>query len=1287
MVRQAPKWLRAARVLGLATTVLVAQACNLGIDTERDAPRATLGDDIYGMMCDRLGASAIAEDLTGASYHTICHFDATGRYGDAVDSEVLPTPTTEQAKVARARSIGKLEGLAHRRALLVRALNQAFPDVRIADPTTAEPTDTVRLHDALLTFSQDLTVLYESSPFREGEALMPTLTQALGRLFGSVEGHEPARAALMHVAGRQGYRPFELGLGAIRTLLAYPEMRPFVRAQLGVLGPKGAAAPELDHALNVVKRELLTSECELCALPPLLVDAPTATPSRPRFAVENLERLMLDESDSYLPLGGSSPSYITRRDARGFAVPVGNEPGRAGTVLAPFADANSDGFADVDVLGRFIDGAGAPLALDAPFYLPSKLSSAPDAYGRTGASLYQYVDTTRTFAAALMRDALTLVDPTKYAAPDAAEPWLAEHETLMYALAGVHVLAGPRAPARFDHEHDVVLAPDAPCSSVAVPCTNYQRFVGEASPLPALVHALGQLLADRDSDAVLMALETLVRDHEPVVARLMGAALAIKEIADQHDALAAQGKEPKAELAYEVPIWDEVAAVASDMTTHPGLIKTLVEALADPTIVTPHPQDVKIPEPGAEHLGETLSAFMRMRDRFNYNPNDLNGPALNVTDGGGSISNPHNPVDRSQPQRGVNRSMFEASAQLIHDATRVRACNKNGAKLHTSLGIDWPLIGSYDECELFTFENMGAFYLDALLPTTHPKRALLQVKAGDLNAILDFAGSFVSPDGLLEASSGLTGLTLHPSGPALNRLLFFGADSTKYGKLFDYDAKNAGSTTNKFISMSIEPVSPVICPVDALGVGACTNPDELLRVRDAAVIFGWERLGFQTYLRPQMKAFAEVSCNASVTACDLADDTGENFFLDLVRTLWRHWPAMDHDESCDHNASKSDPRYCSGAGANRHEAILGDAFLTDIIPALHEFAKVAASVEITIARGPKPGTKVKGSAIVELLVKVMFSQEYAASQGVTDFAGKKGATWVDGTHQAQATLFTLFADALHAMDERFATSELPDAAARKSKWRRARSQLVDRFLAVEGAGGAARFKNRSVPGALLAALRILREQVNANCPTRESTGECAWARTELGKKVSDALSRPTFAAIADVVDPLSQDEEARRQLERFLSYALLEVSQGDALRGMLASIGDVLQVLRADLELAPVLNAVAVAASPGGDDGGPGCADRAVQLLTAMSGEAYDRYHVLNHVLPALVTPIDGGAGQTPLEIILDAVAELNRVDAALTTPLDEQDYRFVMKTLREFFASDTRGFDQLYTIVRNRQH
>ena len=116
-------------ICGLGLAAALGPGCT-EIDTSRQAPpRATLGDDIYGVLCDRLGASVISEDLVGASYHAICHYDEQGRYGDRVDAGVLPRVEGEAAVRARELSIAKMERMAAYRSRLV--IEPA--------PTTGEP--------------------------------------------------------------------------------------------------------------------------------------------------------------------------------------------------------------------------------------------------------------------------------------------------------------------------------------------------------------------------------------------------------------------------------------------------------------------------------------------------------------------------------------------------------------------------------------------------------------------------------------------------------------------------------------------------------------------------------------------------------------------------------------------------------------------------------------------------------------------------------------------------------------------------------------------------------------------------------------------------------------------------------------------------------------------------------------------------------------------------------------------------------------------------------------------
>ncbi|APR81002.1 Hypothetical protein A7982_06349 [Minicystis rosea] len=1318
------------RAFGVSGAVIAASSCAAPFDATRvPFAKATLGDDIYGVFCDRLGTSSFPEDLSGASFNAICHYDEKGHYGDRVDTTALPPPSGTAQQRARTLSVAKLERLAQRRSEVIRALNAIFPDVSIPDITSKDSNAQIRLHDALFDFTQTISPLYEENPIEpKGEPLMPSQTRSMGRLFdafassgtcagsdkacrwdadcGADKGicQQPVRDVLSRMWARRGYRPFQVGLGAVRPALAYPDLRKLTTSTLSVLGPGGSASAELQQVLTVVQQELATAQATLSVLPPYTVDPATTQPNRPRRDLEFLQGLLLTQHDAFAESTGTQPMYIAQRDGRGFVVPSGNTPGVAGTVPAPFSDLGNDGFADVDAFGRFIDGQGKPISVDPPFAIPGETQGTVDTFGRTAgaATSYAYLDTSRTLVGGLTKHLIPLLDPTSLAAGE-PNAWQQEHESAMYALAGAYTLFGDREDATYDYAQE----------GAAGKTVNYRRFKPETSPLPDLVHALGQVLADKDSDALLLSLLDLFENHEQVVARLMGAALRIREISLQHDALAAQGKEKKAELAYEVPIWDEMAKIVDDILKKPALLQGLLEALAGNTVVTPYGN--------AQHMGDALSRFVSFRDGLTYDKygthtdgsaGGINGPAVNVTVGGNAHDDPKTPIDRSQPQTGDNMSCLQRSLMLIHDANGGPACNKDGAKVAAKLGglsVTWPILGAgYGPCELFQFDNLGLFYLDSLLAPNHPKRSYLKIKASDLNGLLNFLGGVgVDQNAMLEQSSDIKGLTLHPEPYALHRLVFYGSKSSVYPAMPDVDSIHAGQQVDKFVSGSIEPVSAAWCPVDSNDpnkIPTCSDKSGTIRVRDANAIFLWERFGFTNYLAPVVTAFANTACNAAVSSCDTADLSGEKLLFDLFELLNKHWPGPDHGAECD-KASSSIP--CSEAGLNRYEPLLAEAFVSDIVPALHEFAKVAVEAsKITVQRGGSAGQVWTGAQVLEKLTTILFSTDYAASVGMVDRQGNKAAKWVDGTNQPQLTVFTLFADALHKIDTRFASACdcsqktgadqaecqknvnecLADADARKGQWKRARSQLVDQFLAVEGEGTAAKFKNPTVAPTLVATLKLLREQINANCPDRESGTACTWAKKDLGDKLAGVMSRPLFAAIFDMQDKIRKDDQARRQLEAFLQYALAAATDdGETLQGTLASLSDILQVLADDASLTPILQAAASSAAPDADPNGPGMGSVTIKLLKVLTDDKYDRYHVVDRVLPNVVTPMDDGTKLAPIEIIMDVIGDVNRIDAADRGPMATDDYEAVMSTMQSFMEDKTRGVEQLYTIIQRR--
>jgi hypothetical protein len=1307
------------RALGLTAAVVAAASCN-SLDTTRvAAKKATLGDDIYGIFCDRVGASAIPEDLGGASYNAVCHYDDAGKYGDKVDQSVLPPPQTAAQQRARKLSVAKLERMAQRRGDLIRAINATFPDTAIADVTSKDPNAQIRLHDALMTFAQNLTPLYESNPFdKKGEPLLPSQTRALGRLFdsfgapGTCAGgstkctwdsdcgdngicQNPVRDAFQHIWARRGYRPFQVGLGAVRPALGYPDLRKLTTTTLSVLGPGGSASTELQQVLTVAREELRTAEASVSKLPAYSVDPNLTQPNRPRQNIEFVQALFLTQDDAFNS-GGLAPMYIAQRDRRGFVVPAGNTPGVPGTVPAPFSDQGNDGYADTDGFGRFLDGKGMPLSLDAPFAIPGETMGSADSFGRpdTVSSKFTYLDTSRTLVGGLAKHLIPLVDPT-ILSPGDPNAWQQEHETLMYALAGAYTLFGNRVDATYDYGNE---GPGGRKIS-------YRAFKADESPIPDLIHAAGQVLADEDSDALLLSLLDLLQNHEQVVARLMGSALKIREIAKQHDQLAAQGSEKKAELAYEVPLWDEMGAIVDRILEHPGLLQALLAAMADDTAVTPIGN--------AKHMGDAMSRFVSFRDELTYDKFNINGPAVNITvsANGGATDDPKTPVDRTQPQTGKNMSCMQRSLALIHAADGGPACNKNGAKVTAKLGpfnVTMPLIGSYGECDLFQFNNLSTFYLDSLLPPDHPKRSQLVIKDATLSAMLSFLQTIgFSPDDLFQTSSGITGLTLHPTPSALNRLVFFGATTDNYPAMPDHDSVNQGGTTDNFVHGTIEPISVAACPPDGKGVPTCPDNPHTVRIHNANTIFLWERYGFSKYLGPMTQAFANVACAPDLSSCDLSNAEGERIFIDLFGLLDKHWPGPDHGPECSKTApAKGD--LCSEAGLNRYEPILSEAFVTDIVPAMHEFAKVAMEIsKITVKRGPKAGQVWTGGQVLEKLTRILFSTKYAAQHGMVDRKGNASTTWVDGTPQPQLTAFTLFADALHKIDTTFASAcdcskktgvdqaecmKDPaacqaDVAARQGQWKRARSQLVDEFLAVDGDGTSAAFHNPTVTPTLVATLSLLREQLNANCPDRESGAPCTWAKKDLGDKLAGVMSRPLFAALVDMQDKIRKDDGARRQLETFLQYTLKAATDdGEALQGTLSSIADLLQVLQDDGTLTPILQAASSGLAPDDDPDGAGAAGITIKVLKALTDDTYDRYHVMDHVLPNLVTPMDDGKNLSPIEIFMDVIADVNRIDASQGSgPMASDDYQGVMTTMQAFMTDKTRGLEQLYTIIQKR--
>jgi hypothetical protein len=1279
-------------------------------DTTRvTPPRGTLGREMFIVLCDRVAAQALPEDVSGASWHPVCHPDATGTFASKVDSSELvpldpnavdvhgtPVPLAVQQQ-DRAYSIARIEALARDRDRLIGALDAAFPDATIplkdihdADPAhSCDAAGTGGLPRALA------DVIGRVVPL-ENDRTVPLLTEALARVLDDVRGDPDTQAALARFDARQGYRPLEIALGAARPVASYPRLVTMAQRLLTPLASGGNAAPQMQQLLRVGREELRTS----AAPAPLALLGSTPDPavpgrvllSRPRTALEMTRQIFL-QSDPAFDVGLTSPRWLVQRDPRAYAA----VPLVGGALPAPFVDADHDGLPDVDDLGRFLTSTGTPAP--SPFFAPDGTDGPRDGMGRAlaaqgGAPLYGYVDVGQTFMASLEDRLRPLLDP---------DPTHG-HEAVMNVLRGAYVLFGDRDVTASSSKQ---YAPDPHSPTPTQPVSvNYSSFHPETSPLLDLYYALGVVEADPAMDDLLQLGKALMQQHPAEMARLVGLGLKVKAIADAH---------PEAHIPASSTLWDELLDVIAKMAHVQdgigggGILEDLILAFA---------QD------STAKLQQTFAAYIQYGDALTYNHNSttggltnaLNGPAFDLAS---NDTEPlHTPVDRAQPDVGTNRSSLQKFMQLLHDGNGLDVCTKQGAVAHVKFNVppfgtvnfDYPtdslsgaaclVVGApappnpLPQCGILRIRNVDALLLDVALG-----RAQFDVRDPCLKALMNSPLTNIvgGADAFLEQQSGIVGFSTHPTVAGVARLVYF---ETPHDGM-PGDTNPATIQTCDFLKDTLDPAPTMVCDpapfVDSDGttvnLRTCKTFADTIRGRDPGSIFPLEQFDFVNNVQPLAAAF---------------DDHGQPLlFVDLFDTLHVHWAdAAQPADVCDPSLPRSDARWCSQDGAVTYEPLLADIMTTtDLFQVLHDTVPVIASTTVTHCDAQDPAThlctKTSPRTGVQVLANALrIMVDPALNAGLTDRHGVQTAPRNDGTTNPQVTPIYLFVDALDAVDAAFAAwLAAHPGDDRHATWRAARSQLVDAIFGVNGTGPQSTWANPAIPAIVPALSDAMLSQTLAHCPDRSSRAACPYPTTQMVQNLSDTVSGPTFAAVMDLLEGVRSDDGARAELEQLLQYMLDPASPGDARAATMTATVDLLQVLNDDLNLSAFYHAAAdVLGAQTSDAQGNavarGLGGATIEVLARIFAEARDANGnercdqeidpdgALPVALAGLVTPM--GSGQpTPIEVLTDVVADVNRAHPDQTSKLDGGDYANIANEISEFCLDPATGLEQVYGVVR----
>ena len=644
--------------------------CAADLDVTRESvDTGSFGSTVVTLACKRIaylhdrGDGDDRVDVRGDAYRSACRGQAP------------PPPDAPDA----------LEALLAEREPLVVAIDAALPEELLPEL------------QAFLTSPAFLALYDDGTTTAAVDALIELLRFA---------GEDPAVAPAFHEAlerlgHRSGYVPLAAALGALHAVLRYPDMHELLREVTGAIATGGSAADEWARLIAAASVTMRHAE-------------PAPEPFSPQRTGALAADLLLSERAL---LGTGQPMGLVRRDPRGVALVRRNGDGQ---MPSPFRDADGDGLADVDDLGRFVGDGGVLLGAPSPYALAPGEEGQPWRFrdgagqalvGEAGPPIYDHVDLDSTLFAALARDGIALFDPERGAALD--------------AVRGASALMGPRQQTSRTYGSGERLA--------------FMGYDTAQAPLLDMAHGYLQVLRDPAIPDVLALVEILLRDHEPALSRLLEAGIEAARMGDSY---------PDVALEPNSPIWDDLIPVLRELAARPGLIPDLLEALEQPEVA---------------QLGLRFRDLMRYSDRFSYDSNKA------------VVGSFITPVDRSRPGSGFDRSVWQRLLHLIADSDEAVFCNKQGASIEIG-GIS---LLDFDECELIRIDDLAVFFVQSVV---YAKDANGQVIYDDgaprRKATLRWSSLLVDavPDGLLddllEDWTGIEDFGTHPTSEALSRMLF-----------------------------------------------------------------------------------------------------------------------------------------------------------------------------------------------------------------------------------------------------------------------------------------------------------------------------------------------------------------------------------------------------------------------------------------------------------------------------------------------------------------------------------
>ncbi|HZJ64293.1 MAG TPA: hypothetical protein VFD36_12305, partial [Kofleriaceae bacterium] len=778
------------------------------------------------------------------------------------------------------------------------------------------------------------------------------------------------------------------------------------------------------------------------------------------------------------------------------------------------------------------------------------------------AATYSYVALDRTVIGALGRDAARLFDPSAGIALDLAR--------------GASALLGPRVMTS---------------RTFAAGPLAYRGYDTTRSPLLDMTYGWTQLLRDPTIRDLLALGDTLLASHEPAAARLVEAAITTARLGDAH---------PEAAILASAPLWDDLMPVLRAIVARPQLVRALLAAL---------------PLPETRQLGARFSDLMTYTDRFDIDPD-----SQAVT--GSFATRP----DRTQPDTGFNRSVFERFIHLINDSNHAVLCNKQDATVSV-LGLTF---GPFDACALVEIDNLATFYVRAMtfakdgggnVVCENTRGDVVGCGAGDArprpSATMVFkdavlaAGIALLGDGFLETQATITGFRRHPTPPALNRVMFL-------------------DPTPDFLATVLDPIED--------------RDGDVFQVQHAGTLPVLEVNGFYDQIRPIAQAFV--------------DNGAEQEFVDLLSVLHKHWPSKDSTTT--QTTDPAGPNYVFGSNGQSWEPLITDALAGDLVPALVDTAAELNAITVNGKTYATVLTNAAGFAINPLT-------------GLTDRQGRTATTTSDGRPVSSLAPWHLLADAYAGKAARLA-----EAGAEGAVWPPAIRGVIDVLFRASDPGTGWRFSNEHARAVTRAAIALVRGRIDAH----DQRGDrAAWVARTLPDNARDLLTHPVLAGVADLAAALTAASGPRTALEALLRDAFDEATSPAVFAMLRTASADLIQLLSDDADVVPIAHLAGRLLAPGKPY-------LATQLDLLQKLTAADDAAVLVRLAAQMFSAYDpADPGVPAIAAITNAIGEVDRrrPGADLRAAWTRDDFGSVLANVAAFLREQQRGLPRFIAIVKGR--